>query len=201
MLNEILKRFLDILMSLLGLLFSLPFLLFIAILIKIFTPGSIFYTQQRVGRNWKEFKIIKFRTMKSETAEDINNFEAGNISRITKLGKVLRKTKIDEIPQLINVLMGDMSLVGPRPEVAKWTKICPEKWSKILTVRPGITDNASIIFRNEEKILSESINPEKTYLTKILPVKIQLYIEYVDNHSIYGDFIIILRSLKVVLCK
>jgi len=128
-------------------------------------------------------------------------FHAGDNSRITPLGKFLRKTKIDELPQLYNVLKGDMSIVGPRPEVEKWTKVYPEKWAIVHKIKPGITDNASILFRNEEEILKNSPNPEEAYKNEILPRKLDLYIDYVNNHSLLGDMKIIFYTVKVVLFK
>jgi lipopolysaccharide/colanic/teichoic acid biosynthesis glycosyltransferase len=117
------------------------------------------------------------------------------------LGKILRKTKLDELPQLINVIKGDMSLVGPRPEVKKWTDVYPEKWAIVHRVKPGITDNASIEFRNEEEILSQSSNPEETYRNIILPHKLELYINYVHHHSFFGDLMIIIRTIQTIIIK
>jgi lipopolysaccharide/colanic/teichoic acid biosynthesis glycosyltransferase len=125
-------------------------------------------------------------------------FEPGNVSRVTAIGKFFRKSKLDELPQLINVLIGDMSLVGPRPEVANWVEVYPDAWKKILTVRPGITDNASIIFHNEESILAVANDPEQVYREVMLPKKLELYTDYVDNRSFQGDLLIILRTLKVL---
>ena len=132
--------------------------------------------------------------MKNLRGAEQGSFDAGATDRITGIGKILRKTKIDELPQLFNVLRGEMSFVGPRPEVQKWVSIYPERWEKILTVRPGITDNASIEFRNEEEILAASENPEKTYRDVILPLKLTFYESYVDNHSIAGDLYIIWKT-------
>lgn len=122
-------------------------------------------------------------------------FEPGKNSRITSVGKVLRKTKLDELPQLFNVLIGNMSFVGPRPEVETWVRAFPERWEKILSVKPGITDNASLVFRFEEYILAKSPDPEKTYREKILPEKLKLYELYIDNHSLTGDFKLIVKTI------
>jgi lipopolysaccharide/colanic/teichoic acid biosynthesis glycosyltransferase len=130
-----------------------------------------------------------------------DNFEAGNLSRVTRTGKFLRKTKLDELPQLINVLKGDMSLVGPRPEVRKWVEIYPDKWARVLTIKPGITDNASVLFRNEEEVLSMEANPENYYKEIILPEKLNLYIKYVNNHPFAGDVAIILRTIFSIFKK
>lgn len=127
-----------------------------------------------------------------------HDFNAGELSRITSLGKFLRKTKLDELPQLINVLKGEMSLVGPRPEVKKWTMVYPEKWEIVHRVKPGITDNASIMFRNEEAILSQTSSPEEMYRENILPKKMDMYIDYVNNHSFSGDLKIIFNTIKSV---
>ena len=164
-------------------------------------PGPIFFIQTRIGKGGKGFRLLKFRTMlvKPQTSE--GSFDAGDQSRITALGKILRKTKLDEIPQLINVLKGDMSLVGPRPEVKKWTVVYPEQWAIVHQVLPGITDNASIEFRNEEELLAQSSNPEETYRNVILPRKLELYINYVNHHSFWGDLMIIIRTIQSVILK
>lgn len=164
-------------------------------------PGPIIFLQQRIGLNGKPFYLYKFRSMYILGEAKIGTFHAGDTSRITPLGKFLRKTKLDELPQLFNVLKGDMSIVGPRPEVEKWTKVYPEKWAIVHKVKPGITDNASILFRNEEEILKNSPNPEETYKNEILPRKLDLYIDYVNNHSFLGDMKIIFHTIKVVLFK
>jgi lipopolysaccharide/colanic/teichoic acid biosynthesis glycosyltransferase len=131
----------------------------------------------------------------------MGEFSAGDKSRITKTGKVLRKIKIDEFPQFINVLKGEMSIVGPRPEVKKWTEVYPEKWAIVHTVKPGITDNASIEFRNEEELLAASDDPEKTYRDVILPRKLELYIDYVNKNSLYGDIKIIFQTVFAVIFR
>lgn len=194
-------KIVSLLISLLGLIITFPFFIVIVILMFFFMPGQIFFKQKRIGLNGKPFVLLKFRSMKILKESEKGSFHAGDSSRITKLGKILRKTKLDELPQLINVLKGDMSIVGPRPEVEKWTQVYPEKWEIVHKVKPGITDNASIIFRNEEEILKNSKNPEETYKNEILPKKLDLYIDYVNNHSFLGDMKIILKTIKVVLFK
>ena len=164
-------------------------------------PGPIFFIQTRIGKGGKEFRLLKFRTMRVKPKASEGSFDAGDQSRITALGKILRKTKLDEIPQLINVLKGDMSLVGPRPEVKKWTAVYPEQWAIVHQVQPGITDNASIEFRNEEELLARSSNPEETYRTVILPRKLELYINYVNHHSFFDDLMIILRTIQTIIIK
>jgi len=175
----------------------LPFL-GIALMIKTTMPGTIFFIQQRVGKNGKLFNLIKFRTMNLASGKERGSFDAGDTSRITPVGVFLRKYKIDELPQLFNVLLGDMSFVGPRPEVKQWTSVYPEKWKIVHSVMPGITDNASIEFRNEELILAESQDPLKTYEEIILPRKLDLYIDYVQSRSFWGDIAIILKTIKVL---
>lgn len=178
-----------------------PIIVLVSFLIKLSMPGSVFFKQYRVGKNGIIFKLNKFRTMITMKGEDSYGFNAGDTSRVTPLGRFLRKTKLDELPQLINVLKGEMSIVGPRPEVKKWTEVYPEKWSIILSIKPGITDNASIEFRNEEEVLSQSQNPEETYCNLILPRKLDLYIDYVNNQTFWGDVIIILRTINAVLFR
>lgn len=164
-------------------------------------PGPVFFIQHRIGHLGRPFKLIKFRTMKLASGKSSGSFDAGDSSRITPLGRILRKTKLDEFPQLINVLKGDMSFVGPRPEVKQWTEFFPEKWKIVHTVKPGITDNASIEFRNEEEILAASSDPIKTYREEILPRKLDLYIDYVNNRTFSKDFKIIIYTLLAILKK
>lgn len=164
-------------------------------------PGPIFFIQQRVGKNGIMFNLFKFRTMKVAAGKSSGSFDAGDSSRITVLGKFLRKTKIDELPQLLNVILGDMSLVGPRPEVKIWTEVYAEKWAIVHRVRPGITDEASITFRNEEEILKNALNPKEVYKNQILPQKLALYINYVHNQSFYNDCKIIVKTIAHVIFK
>jgi lipopolysaccharide/colanic/teichoic acid biosynthesis glycosyltransferase len=192
------KRLFDIILSLLGLIVLSPILIIIAIAVKVNSKGPVFFRQKRVGRSGKPFILYKFRSMTLFQLAMEGIFEPGNVSRVTAVGKFFRKSKLDELPQLINVLIGDMSLVGPRPEVGNWVEVYPDAWKKILTVRPGITDNASIIFQNEESILAEAVDPEQVYREIILPKKLELYADYVDNRSFQGDIMIILRTLKVL---
>lgn len=195
------KRLFDFICSvMLLILIALP-LLMVSFLIKLTTPGPIFFVQDRVGKNGKLFKLIKFRTMKVADGKTKGSFDAGDSSRITPVGNFLRKTKIDELPQLLNVIKGDMSLVGPRPEVKMWTEVYPEKWAIVHKVKPGITDEASITFRNEEVILKNAQNPTETYKNQILPQKLALYIQYVQNQSLLGDLKILIRTFGHVLFK
>lgn len=192
------KRIFDVFFSVVGLILFTPLFLIIAVLIKFLMPGPVFFIQIRIGKNGEPFKMYKFRTMKVAQGKEIGSFDAGDNSRITALGKLLRKTKFDELPQLLNVMFGEMSIVGPRPEVEKWTKVYPEKWHKVHTVRPGITDPASIVFRNEEEILAASKSPLVTYQYEILPKKLDLYIGYIEKKSIWIDIKIIFKTFKAI---
>jgi len=193
------KRIFDFIFSFSCLLVFTPLFIVIGILIKLNDGGPVFFRQKRVGQFGKLFILYKFRTMKARAGSENGHFEPGDQSRITSAGKFLRSTKLDELPQVINVLKGEMSFVGPRPEVEEWIKAYPEKWLQVLTVKPGITDRASIEFRNEEKLLSESSNPKETYLKVILPRKLDLCIDYVNKNSFSEDIRIILLTFKTVL--
>ena len=195
------KRILDIFFSSLFLLLFSWLYILIGIVIKCKEPNEpILFRQKRVGKLGRLFTLLKFRSMTSVSDKD-KGFEPGSNLRVTPLGAFLRKTKLDEIPQLINVLTGEMSIVGPRPEVEYWTKIYPDKWAIVHSVRPGITDNASILFRNEEELLRLSDNPEKLYKDVILPQKLNEYVRYLDNKDIFKDFKIVLKTLSVVLFR
>jgi len=189
------KRIFDILVSLFLIIFFLPVCFIIALLIILFDDFPILFIQNRIGYKGKSFSLIKFRTMKSSQSLQKKHFNIGDTSRITLIGSYLRKTKLDELPQLVNVLFGSMSLVGPRPELIEWVNIYPQRWVKIHSIKPGITDPASIVYRNEEKILSGSINPEATYRDKILPHKLSIYENYIDNWSFSGDITILVKTI------
>jgi len=193
------KRLFDIVVSIIALIVASPFFIVIGAIIFFNDLGPIFFVQKRVGRYGKLFSLYKFRSMRILKSFEKGSFEPGDTSRVTTIGKFLRKTKLDELPQLLNVLFGQMSLVGPRPEVEKWVKAYPERWEKILLVRPGITDNASIEFRNEEEILSGSEDPELTYKDIILPRKLELYEKYVSGHSFTNDIILIFKTVHSVI--
>lgn len=193
-----LKRIFDITLSLLGLILLLPFMLIIAILIKIDSKGSVFFKQVRVTKNGREFKIFKYRTMRVGS-DKYSQITVGKDDRITKIGLFLRKYKLDEIPQLINVFIGDMSLVGPRPEVPKYIALYTEEQREILKVRAGITDYASIEFSNENDILADEADPEKAYIEKIMPRKIELNKKYLSEISVITDIKIILLTIKKIL--
>lgn len=193
-----LKRIFDIVSSLFGLILLSPFMLIIAILIKIDSKGPVFFKQIRVTKNGREFKIFKYRTMKIGS-DKYSQITIGKDNRITKVGDFLRKYKLDEIPQLINVLFGDMSLVGPRPEVPKYVALYTEEQKEILKVRAGITDYASIEFSNENDILANETDPEKAYIEKIMPRKIELNKKYLSEISVMTDVKIILLTIKKIL--
>jgi len=190
------KRAMDLTLSFIGLFALSPILLLIAILIKLQDGGSIFFKQERVGFKMRRFKIYKFRTM-VENADRLGpQVTKEDDPRITKLGKFLRRYKLDELPQLINVIKGEMSLVGPRPEVEKYVKYYEEDFKEILSkVKPGITDFATLEFRNEEEILKDKQNVEEVYIKQILPQKIKLYKKYVKELSLKTDIKLIFYTL------
>jgi lipopolysaccharide/colanic/teichoic acid biosynthesis glycosyltransferase len=196
-----LKRNFDIICSFLAVLVFTPIFIILAIMIKLLTPGPVFFIQKRVGKNGRLFDLYKFRTMSPSKYSKDGSFDAGDNSRVTPLGKLLRKYKLDELPQLINVFKGDMSFVGPRPEVLKWTQVYTEKWNIVHSVRPGITDYASIYFRNEEEILANSNDPLSTYREVILPKKLDLYISYIQNRTFFLDMRIIFLTIKAIFAK
>ena len=193
------KRSFDLLLAALALLVLAPLLAVVAITVRLTSAGPALFRQERIGHYGCFFVLFKFRTMHVLKGTEKGSFDAGNASRITSIGRFLRKTKLDELPQLWNVLTGDMALVGPRPEVRKWVEVYPDRWAKVLTVRPGITDPASIVYRNEEEILAGSTDPERTYREEILPHKLSLYEAYVHTRSFLGDIGIIFKTLQVVL--
>lgn len=192
------KRIFDIVATSIGGILLLPLIIVIVIWIKTTSKGPLFYIQKRVGLNFKEFNLYKFRSMVINADKVGPSVTSGDDPRITKIGKILRRTKIDELPQLINVLKGDMSLVGPRPEVMKFVEQKKEEYKKILTIKPGITDNAAIEYRDEETIMEQYENKEKAYIDIVLPEKIKLYNQYINNISFKGDLKLILKTIKVI---
>lgn len=192
------KRAFDLIFSLIGLLVLLPFLFFIAIIIKIDSRGPILFIQSRVGKNNHDFNIFKFRTMINETSKNDFLTLGNNDPRITKIGYFLRKYKIDELPQLLNVLKGDMSFVGPRPELRYFVNFYSEEDLKILQVRPGITGLASLKYRNEVELLKDIENPENYFIKTIIPQKLKHNKEYIKKRSFFFDLKLIgLTILKV----
>ena len=192
------KRVFDIIATLIGGILLLPLIVPIAIWIKLSSKGPLFYVQKRVGKDFKEFDLYKFRSMIVDADKVGPSVTSGDDPRITKVGKIIRRTKIDELPQLLNVLKGDMSLVGPRPEVMKFVEQKKAEYKKVLSVKPGITDNAAIEFRDEETIMQQYDDKEKAYIDIVLPQKIELYYKYIDNMTFTNDIKLILQTLKVI---
>ena len=192
------KRVFDVVVSLGALIVLFPFLLLISIWIKLSSKGAIFYKQERVGKEFRPFMLYKFRSMVVNADKIGPGVTSGDDPRITKIGKTLRQTKIDELPQLLNVLKGDMSVVGPRPELMKFVESQKEAYKKVLSVKPGITDNASIAYRDEEEIMKQYDDKERAYIEEVLPQKIKLYNEYINNISFVNDCKLILQTLKVL---
>lgn len=193
------KRLADILFSTMGLLFLLPFWMVIAALIPMTSRGGVFYRQIRVGKGNKEFTMYKFRTMQQGSDKSTLITVGDRDSRITGVGYYLRKYKLDELPQLINVVLGDMSLVGPRPEVRKYVDQYSEEQLKVLSVRPGITDFASIQYSRESELLGKAEDPEWEYINNILPAKLELNLKYIREKGFVTDMKIILKTfVKIV---
>ena len=191
----VVKRVFDVVASFIGILILSVFFAIIAVIIKFDSKGTVFYRQIRVGKAGKHFRIFKFRTMKFDADKNGQLLTVGNDQRITKAGHFLRKTKLDELPQIINVLRGEMSFVGPRPEVPRYVELYNETQRQILLMRPGITDIASIEYRNESAILAASEDPERTYIEEIIPSKINLNMRYLYSISIVQDIRIILLTI------
>jgi lipopolysaccharide/colanic/teichoic acid biosynthesis glycosyltransferase len=197
-----LKRLFDITLSFIGLLVLFPLFVVIAVLIKLNSKGPVFYRGVRVGLRGRLFRMYKFRTMVVDAEKLGGPSTPADDPRITRIGRFLRRRgKLDELPQLINVLEGDMSLVGPRPEVPQYVALYTDEEKAVLRVRPGLTDYASVWNSNEGEILRGSQDPEKDYMEKIKPEKIRLQLKYVKNHSFWVDLTIILQTLKVVIWK
>jgi lipopolysaccharide/colanic/teichoic acid biosynthesis glycosyltransferase len=194
-----LKRFFDITFSFLGLITLLPLFLVISIYIILDDGFPIFYKQTRIGKNFKPFTLLKFRSMYKKQNSNSLITIGNNDPRITKVGYFIRKYKIDELPQLINVFIGNMSLVGPRPEVKKYTDLYNEEQKKILSVKPGITDYASIEYSNENEVLAKSNNPEQTYIEDIMPHKLSLNLKYIHEQSFWTDIKIIINTIKKII--
>jgi lipopolysaccharide/colanic/teichoic acid biosynthesis glycosyltransferase len=197
--EDAVKRALDLTLATIGLIVSAPCLAVIALLVRISSPGPVVFRQERVGRYGRPFQIHKFRTLRVEVAGPL--LTASGDRRVTGVGAVLRRTKLDELPQLWDVLRGEMSLVGPRPEIPTYAALWPAaERAAILSVRPGITDPVSILFRNEAAELALAADPDQHYRTALLPRKAQLYAEYVQTRSVAGDVAILLRTVQA-LCR
>ena len=195
------KRLFDIVASGCGLLVLSPVLLIVAIWIKLDSRGPVFYRQVRVGDKNKDFQIFKFRSMRIGSDKGSLVTIGGRDPRITRSGYFIRKYKLDELPQLINVFVGDMSLVGPRPEVRHYVDYWTPEQMHVLDVRPGITDPASIKFRNENELMGQAENPEDYYINVIMQEKIKLYLEYVENASFMYDLMLIFKTFKVIISE
>ena len=191
-------RFFDILFSFIGVIILTPILLIISFLVVCTSRGTIFYKQIRVGKNNIDFVLYKFRTMKTGSDRKSLLTVGYNDSRITNIGRFLRKYKLDELPQLWNVLKGDMSLVGPRPEVRKYVNLYNDAQKRVLSIRPGITDYASVAFVDENRILAQSKDPEKEYIEAIMPKKLELNLRYIENPSVKEYFKILLLTAKSI---
>ena len=192
-------RFFDFILGLIGLVVLAPIFIVLAIWIKMDSQGPVFYKQVRVGQNGIDFGLFKFRSMVVDADKKGLITVGGRDPRITRSGYFIRKYKLDELPQLINVLLGDMSLVGPRPEVRKYVELYTDEQQKVLSVKPGITDYASIEYMDENEILGKSNDPEKTYIEEIMPEKIKYNMKYIQNKNVSEYFkIIFLTLLKIV---
>ena len=193
------KRLFDLVAAGLGLLMLSPLLLVIAVWVRLDSPGPALYRQERVGRFGRLFRIHKFRTMSEGGPTGSLQITVGADPRITRAGKVLRRTKLDELPQLWDVLVGDMSLVGPRPEVPKYVALYPDALrAKVLSVRPGMTDRASIEYREENELLASAADPERTYIEVVMPAKLRYAAEYVDRRSMWSDLCLIGATVQTL---
>jgi lipopolysaccharide/colanic/teichoic acid biosynthesis glycosyltransferase len=189
-------RPLDFVFSLTGLIVLSPLFLLVALLVKLTSKGPVFYLQNRVGKGGRDFRVYKFRTMYTDADKKGLLTVGGKDKRVTNVGYYLRRFKLDELPQLLNVLAGDMSIVGPRPEVRRYVDLYTTEQRKVLSVRPGITDYASIAYRNENDLLATAANPEEMYIREIMPKKIDLNFNYINNRSIKTYFTIIIKTLS-----
>lgn len=196
--NDVIKRIFDFLASLVGIIILSPVLIIVSFIIKFSSKGPVFFKQVRVGKAGKEFEILKFRTMVTDAEKLGKQITVGRDPRITPIGHFLRKYKLDELPQLFNVLFGDMSLVGPRPEVPYYTKFYNVEQQVVLNVKPGITDYASIKYSDENAILGASANPEETYINQVMPDKLNINLEYIAKRSVVEDIRVILLTLSKI---
>ena len=189
------KRWFDCCAATLGLVALIPLFIVLAILVKVTSKGPVFYKQTRMGQQFKPFTMLKFRSMVVRQSDDVSLVTSAGDARITWVGAILRRLKLDELPQLFNVIKGEMSLVGPRPEVKRYINHYPLDYAGILRIKPGITDNAAIAFKHEEAILADHDDVESAYIEDILPKKIKMYHEYAKNISFVGDIRLIFKTL------
>jgi len=197
----LLKRLFDIIFSLIVLLTFLPLFIVIAVLIIVDSKGGVFFKQIRVGKNNVDFFLYKFRTMSLGSDKKGEITIGNNDSRTTKVGSVLRKYKLDEFPQLLNILNGEMSIVGPRPEVRKYVEIYTKEQLNVLSVKPGLTDYASLEYINESEILGNSEDPNQTYINEVMPIKLELNLKYISNISFITDLSLIFKTIIRILAK
>jgi lipopolysaccharide/colanic/teichoic acid biosynthesis glycosyltransferase len=189
----------DILLASIGLVVLSPVLVALAVVVRLTSPGPSLFAQERIGRGFRPFRILKFRSMVADAPQRGGPITIGADPRITRAGRFLRKTKIDELPQLFNVLKGDMSFVGPRPEARCYVEMFRQDYETILQVRPGVTDLASLKYRNEAEILAQAGDPEREYVARVLPEKIRLAKEYVAQSSVWLDLWIIAKTVLILL--
>jgi len=192
------KRLFDILFALVALVLLSPLLLFFALAVALTSPGGAFFRQVRVGRNGRTFRLLKFRSMRPDSEAKGQLTIGGRDPRITPVGYFLRKTKLDELPQLVNVLVGDMSIVGPRPEVPRYVALYTAEQRQVLSVRPGITGMASLDYVDENELLARSSDPERTYIEQVMPAKIALDLRYVRERSLLLDLRIIAATVRLI---
>lgn len=195
------KRAIDIAVSAFGIVITSPLLIIAAIAVNLSGPGPVIFRHKRMGLGFRPFFTYKFRTMVSDADKRGAAITSSGDARITPIGRILRKTKLDELPQLFNVLKGDMSLVGPRPEVEKYVTMFENDYRTVLSVRPGITDYAAIEFRNEEAVLAAYPDPQAAYEREILPAKIALYKKYISELSFWTDIKILVHTFAAVIGK
>lgn len=193
------KRFLDVILSMLVLVILLPLFIIISIIIACESRGGVIYAQTRVGRYNKDFKLLKFRTMYTGSDQKGLITVGDHDARITPFGYILRKSKMDEFPQLLNIIKGDMSIVGPRPEVRHYVDMYTEEQMKVLSVRPGLTDFASLVYIDENKLLEDQENPEEFYIKEMMPRKLELNLKYIEQQSVKTDAILIFKTLKAIV--
>lgn len=185
----------DFSIALILLIFLSPLFVLVAVVITLDSPGGVFFRQIRIGKNQKEFRLYKFRTMRPFSEKEGKITVGNNDRRITRAGSFLRKYKIDELPQLLNVVIGDMHLVGPRPEVPEYVARYAPEFMRVFSVKPGITDYASLAYFNENELLAKSENPELTYVNVVMPAKLKMNLEYIDTRSFIGDLKIIFKTV------
>lgn len=193
------KRCFDVTASFFGILFLLIPFAAVAVAVKCSSRGPVFFRQIRVGKNGREFRIYKFRTMVADAEKKGMQITVGGDSRVTGIGRVLRKTKVDELPQLFNVFAGQMSFVGPRPEVPHYVDMYSDYQKNVLRIKPGITELASIVYRDENDVLAKSEDPERTYIEEIMPEKIKLNMQYMQKMNVFYDIYLIFRTFAAVL--